>query len=153
MRDGITPGLGIVAIVGSYWQWILLTTVLVLGILRIDCEELILVQHIIVKSLTSGFFSVSFCRRWKTHGIRKLQINLYMKNMSSTAQYKLHEIQGNSITRDLPPTGSEANTTIFCIYVLDINLDSHCPYLHSWSTIWGNHLTFNLMLKFPISTI
>ena len=36
--------------------------------------------------------------------------------------------QGNSVARDLPPTGSEANTTIVVfIYILDI--DSHCPYL------------------------
>ena len=33
--------------------------------------------------------------------------------------------QGNSVARDLPPTGSEANTTIFVLYILDI--DSHCP--------------------------
>ena len=36
--------------------------------------------------------------------------------------------QGNSVARDLPPTGSEANTTIVVfLYILDI--DSHCPYL------------------------
>ena len=40
--------------------------------------------------------------------------------------------QGNSVTRDLPPTGSEANTTIFVLYILDI--DSHCPYLLSGET-------------------
>ena len=34
--------------------------------------------------------------------------------------------QGNSVARDLPPTGLEVNTTIFFIYILDI--DSHCPY-------------------------
>ena len=33
--------------------------------------------------------------------------------------------QGNSVARDLPRTGSETNTTIFVIYILDI--DSHCP--------------------------
>ena len=32
------------------------------------------------------------------------------------------------VAQDLPPTGSEANTTIFFfIYILDI--DSHSPYL------------------------
>ena len=40
--------------------------------------------------------------------------------------------QGNSVARDLPPTGSEANTTIFVSYILDI--DSHCPYLLSGET-------------------
>ena len=35
--------------------------------------------------------------------------------------------KGNSVNRDLPPTSSEANTTILYIYILDI--DSHCPYL------------------------
>ena len=36
--------------------------------------------------------------------------------------------QGNSVAWDLPPTGSQANTTIFIfIYILDI--DSHCSYL------------------------
>ena len=49
--------------------------------------------------------------------------------------------QGNSVTRDLPPTGSEANTTISfiytCIYILDI--DSDCPYLLSGETTF--HLT------------
>ena len=42
---------------------------------------------------------------------------------------KCHEEQqGNSVARDLPPTGSEANTTIVVfLYILDI--DSHCPYL------------------------
>ena len=39
-----------------------------------------------------------------------------------------HSEQGNSVARDLPPTGSEANTTIVVfLYILDI--DSHCPYL------------------------
>ena len=46
--------------------------------------------------------------------------------------------QGNSVARDLPPTGSEANTTIFVnIYILDI--DSNSPYLLSWETTF--HLT------------
>ena len=40
--------------------------------------------------------------------------------------------QGNSVARDLPRTGSETNTTIFVIYILDI--DSHCPYLLSGET-------------------
>ena len=44
--------------------------------------------------------------------------------------------QGNSVARDLPPTGSEANTTIFVLYILDI--DSHCPYLLSGeTTLWA----------------
>ena len=42
--------------------------------------------------------------------------------------------QGNSVARDLPSTGSEANTTICVIYILDI--DSHCPYLLSGETIF-----------------
>ena len=40
--------------------------------------------------------------------------------------------QGNSIARDLPRTASKTNTTIFVIYILDI--DSHCPYLLSGET-------------------
>ena len=40
--------------------------------------------------------------------------------------------QGNSVARDLPRTGSKTNTTIFVIYILDI--DSHCPYLLSGET-------------------
>ena len=52
-----------------------------------------------------------------------------------------------SVARDLPPTGSEANTTIcFYIYI-------GYRFSLSLSTIWGNHLPFNFMLKFPISTI
>ena len=27
---------------------------------------------------------------------------------------QFHQTQGNSVARDLPPTGSEANTTFFC---------------------------------------
>ena len=43
-------------------------------------------------------------------------------------KYETRVQQGNSVSRDLPSTGSEANTTIIlCIYILDIN--SHCPYL------------------------
>ena len=40
--------------------------------------------------------------------------------------------QGNSVARDLPRTGSETNTTIFVIYIMDI--DSLCPYLLSGET-------------------
>ena len=47
--------------------------------------------------------------------------------------------QGNSVAQDFPPTGSEANTTICCIYVLDI--DSHCPYLHD---LLSGETTFHL---------
>ena len=47
-------------------------------------------------------------------------------------QGQLYEKQGNSVARDLPRTGSETNTTIFVIYILDI--DSHCPYLLSGKT-------------------
>ena len=50
--------------------------------------------------------------------------------------------QGNSVARDLLPTGSEANTTIFVLYILDI-------FPLSLSTIWGNHLPVNFVLKFP----
>ena len=50
--------------------------------------------------------------------------------------------QGNSVARDLPRTGSETNTTIFVIYILDI--DSHCPYLLS------GEITFQLIhVKIP----
>ena len=41
----------------------------------------------------------------------------------------------NKVTRSpeiSPPTGSEASTTIFVLYILDI--DSHCPYLLSGET-------------------
>ena len=50
---------------------------------------------------------------------------------------KLHVMgrkQGNSVARDLPRTGSKTNTTIFVIYILDIHIDSHCPYLLSGET-------------------
>ena len=47
-------------------------------------------------------------------------------------QVKYEAIQGNSVAQDLPPTGSEANTTIFVLFILDI--DSHCPYLLSGET-------------------
>ena len=40
--------------------------------------------------------------------------------------------QGNSVAQDLPRTGSETNTTICVIYILDI--DSQCPYLLSGET-------------------
>ena len=53
--------------------------------------------------------------------------NLYLCSLI-TAYCK----QGNSVARDLPQTGSETNTTIFVIYILDI--DSHCPYLLSGET-------------------
>ena len=44
--------------------------------------------------------------------------------------------QGNSVARDLPPTGSEANTTIcyIYIYIYIFDIDSHCPYLLSGET-------------------
>ena len=50
--------------------------------------------------------------------------------------------QGNSVTRDLPPTGSEANTTILFIYI-------GYRFPLSLSTIWGNHLQFNFHVKIP----
>ena len=44
------------------------------------------------------------------------------------ANHRNFSKQGNSVARDLPPTGLEANTTIVVfLYILDI--DSHCPYL------------------------
>ena len=60
--------------------------------------------------------------------------------------------QGNSLTRDLPRTGSETNTTIFVIYILDIN--SHCPYLlnhlpHLTSKWRGNFQYFQSHDKIP----
>ena len=46
----------------------------------------------------------------------------------SCETYRYTKKQGNSVARDLPPTGSEANTTIVVfLYIFDI--DSHCPYL------------------------
>ena len=54
-------------------------------------------------------------------------------NTSSRSRHKYNKgKQGNLFARDLPPTGSEANTTIFVLYILDI--DSHCPYLLSGET-------------------
>ena len=50
---------------------------------------------------------------WSFIQITNLHINLSV----------LYVKQGNSVTRDLPPTGSEANTTIL--------FNSHCPYLLS----------------------
>ena len=49
---------------------------------------------------------------------------------ATCATHKFIRRQGNSVTRDLPPTGSEANTTIY-IYLLDI--DSHCPIYYCFS--------------------
>ena len=51
------------------------------------------------------------------------------EQITASFSYMVHNIQqGNSVARDLPPTGSEANTTIVVfLYILDI--DSHCPYL------------------------
>ena len=47
--------------------------------------------------------------------------------------------QGNSVARDLPPTGSEANTTI-----LQVNRGYNgYRFQLSLSTIWRNHLPFN----------
>ena len=68
----------------------------------------------------------------------------------SRTQSTTHLKQGNSVTRDLPQTGSETNTTIFVIYIY---IGYRFPL--SLSTIWGNHLPVNFMLKFPtcISTI
>ena len=57
------------------------------------------------------------------------KLRIYQKKY----KYKKYRIQqGNSVARDLPRTGSETNTTIFVIYILDI--DSHCPYLLSGET-------------------
>ena len=59
-----------------------------------------------------------------------------MLNTGSHDIFDIHNIsfliQGNSVARDLPRTGSETNTTILVIYILDI--DSHCPYLLSGET-------------------
>ena len=61
---------------------------------------------------------------------------LYIEDVlpnSLNLHYKsLYSEQGNSVARDLPRTDSETNTTIFVIYILDI--DSHCPYLLSGQT-------------------
>ena len=40
----------------------------------------------------------------------------------------INKKQGNSVVRDLPTTGSEANTTI-CLYICILHIDSHYPYL------------------------
>ena len=50
---------------------------------------------------------------------------LEMDKISSKTHVHFTQKQGNSVARYLPPTGSEANTTIFVLYILDI--DSHCP--------------------------
>ena len=39
----------------------------------------------------------------------------------------MHKQQGNSVARDLPPTGSEANTTIIVVFLYILDIDSHCP--------------------------
>ena len=64
----------------------------------------------------------------KSRGIRgtEMSANAALITMETYVQ------QGNSVARDLPRTGSETNTTIFVIYILDI--DSHCPYLLSGET-------------------
>ena len=59
--------------------------------------------------------------------------------------------QGNPVARDLPPTGSEANTTPHA-WIKNQNkgmddileVDSHCPYLLSGET------TFNLTSIYPL---
>ena len=50
----------------------------------------------------------------------------------NTGSHDIFDIHNISVARDLPRTGSETNTTIFVIYILDI--DSHCPYLLSGET-------------------
>ena len=66
----------------------------------------------------------------KSRGIRgtEMSANAALITMETYVQ------QGNSVARDLPRTGSETNTTIFVIYILDI--DSQCPYLLSGETIF-----------------
>ena len=61
-------------------------------------------------------------------GSRSLTMHLIGNSRTQGVKKK----QGNSVARDLPPTGSEANTTIFVLYILDI--DFHCPYLLSGET-------------------
>ena len=55
----------------------------------------------------------------------------YWSSFTDTVSMKiicLQLRQGNSVARDLPPTGSEANTTIYFLYIFDI--DSHCSYIY-----------------------
>ena len=69
-------------------------------------------------------------KKWRTGGYPGVnpggggrnKIQVYHYNMTFIVA---SEKQGNSVARDLPRTGSETNTTIFVIYILDI--DSHCP--------------------------
>ena len=59
---------------------------------------------------------------------RAIQSNPSYDMLLMSSQRSFMPKQGNSVARDLPPTGSEANTTIVVfLYILDI--DSHCPYL------------------------
>ena len=74
----------------------------------------------------------------------EVELQKVMDNFAETTNYHIKiqnnrvfarekkKKQGNSVARDLPPTGSEANTTILVLYILDI--DSHCPYQLSGET-------------------
>ena len=54
-------------------------------------------------------------------------------NRLTTIEHENTYKQGNSVARDLPRTGSEANTTIF------VYIGFRFPL--SLSTIWRNHLS------------
>ena len=82
------------------------------------------ILNIFLTFFSSLYFMTTFC------GLFRFFLLGGMK-MSGSAGLFNKKKQGNSVARDLPRTGSETNTTIFVIYILDI--DSHC-------TIWGNHL-------------
>ena len=57
----------------------------------------------------------------KSYYLKMMMLSLSKGTLKKPVWYK----QGNSVARDLPRIGSETNTTIFVIYILDI--DSHCP--------------------------
>ena len=74
-----------------------------------------------------------------------IQKNLARGYLSLLHQYVNKLKQGNSVARDLPRTGSENNTTIFVIYILDI--DSHCPYLLSGETTFQLKIPLHVYLR------
>ena len=61
---------------------------------------------------------------------------LFIHSLSSSWSFhtiiwvkKLKE-QGNSVARDLPPTGSEAINTTIVVFLYILDIDSHCPYIY-----------------------
>ena len=78
-----------------------------------------------------------FFNFWGVLGKRMLNPEV-LKSHEDLLTLETYVQQGNSVPRDLPRTGSEANTTIF-VYINILDIDSHCPYLLYGETTF--HLT------------